>query len=1009
MSIYNLTESIVNLSNEEEAKNKLLDSNILLLNNHEYYKTIISSFIQKKESIIKKENDKLVFDLNNTNDIWNIVFIGEYIKENDLLYKSYNELLLRISDIECNLSLIKDKHKGVTTQEAHKLINEEYQIVNTELRECKTQLDNMKSVLEAFYNTDWVNLTNSNESIDSLKETEVLKQAINIIHKVRNSFEHDNPEINSNIHIKNDSFNFSIPIEYLDGFNKGRIIANNKDDVIVEKTNLIALPLLEELNCDINDIQSLFYNIDPELLSMLLKEANYNVKDLFRFSKRVLYEEGPRTKEILRAGYGIDIIEKISGVICNTHLVSIEQIIDTLNYLKKNNLLDKYILTNPFAYNNTDILDLYIKAGIEPEVINTLDIACFYNLKYANNLIVKLNRLSLSGISYTKLIDRLYYGKITNNIPYDYADKIIELKKYLIRNNIPIEVLYDDKLLKEEFFNNVDRFKKLLSTKDLMTNYFNPIFWYTIFPNDKRFNTDNWIVDYLNKYNIDYRFIGVHGESFEKFKNYLIEKELYPYKEEYEHLYIILEYLRIMELVERDGLIFKKVSIYNCIVNLLESGFTIEEIDSLSIKAIVDYKSIIYLKNYHVSFDEIKDISCYGLKKCEPALELLNYLKENDIPIDIVKPEYWDNSKNILLLLKQLPKDKISIIKDLTFNSFSNSFGIGDYYDSTNIVNCLIDNNIDILKVPYSLIEGRENSYKIVEWIKNNNYDLKLLEKLPVSAFIGFTDEIVLSMTHDQMNKIAKKENPNQVFESTKGIIETFINNGYTSDKEMPEKIFLVPTCKKENLEYLLKLVNYDFKKLDEFPVEFYTCDYELLDNMCKNYNYNLCMSLFGLDNPKIIVSLIYGNSVFSQYQKELDDNTLIDIDPMTIIHAGFNTTMYYKDNIKNESFNEESYLKQFMYDDNNQKRSSEDLKKYLLDKLRNSLAHFRFKPVLDKEGNIVNDKIYIYDTYDESSNNNFDLIIDIKDFIEITREIELGLLKKNNENVIEDNRFKVR
>jgi hypothetical protein len=97
------------------------------------------------------------------------------------------------------------------------------------------------------------------------------------------------------------------------------------------------------------------------------------------------------------------------------------------------------------------------------------------------------------------------------------------------------------------------------------------------------------------------------------------------------------------------------------------------------------------------------------------------------------------------------------------------------------------------------------------------------------------------------------------------------------------------------------------------------------------------------------------------------------------------------------------------MYDDNNQKRSSEDLKKYLLDKLRNSLAHFRFKPVLDKEGNIVNDKIYIYDTYDESSNNNFDLIIDIKDFVELTREIELGLLKKNNENVIEDNRFKVR
>ncbi|MCR5483063.1 MAG: hypothetical protein K6E99_01460, partial [Bacilli bacterium] len=110
MSLFDLTESIVNISNEEEARNKLLDSNVLLLNNQEYYKTIISSFIQKKESIIRKENNKLVFDLNNTDDIWNIVFIGEYIKENDILYKTYNKLFVKINEIECALSLIKDKH-----------------------------------------------------------------------------------------------------------------------------------------------------------------------------------------------------------------------------------------------------------------------------------------------------------------------------------------------------------------------------------------------------------------------------------------------------------------------------------------------------------------------------------------------------------------------------------------------------------------------------------------------------------------------------------------------------------------------------------------------------------------------------------------------------------------------------------------------------------------------------------------------------------------------------------
>ena len=103
MSLYSLVNSIVNSQNENEANKLLIGSNILLLNNREYYNTIISNFTQKKETIIKKENGKLVFDLNNTNDIWNIIFISEYIKENDFLYKTYNNLLLEIADIESRL------------------------------------------------------------------------------------------------------------------------------------------------------------------------------------------------------------------------------------------------------------------------------------------------------------------------------------------------------------------------------------------------------------------------------------------------------------------------------------------------------------------------------------------------------------------------------------------------------------------------------------------------------------------------------------------------------------------------------------------------------------------------------------------------------------------------------------------------------------------------------------------------------------------------------------------
>ena len=65
-----------------------------------------------------------------------------------------------------------------------------------------------------------------------------------------------------------------------------------------------------------------------------------------------------------------------------------------------------------------------------------------------------------------------------------------------------------------------------------------------------------------------------------------------------------------------------------------------------------------------------------------------------------------------------------------------------------------------------------------------------------------------------------------------------------------------------------------------------------------------------------------------------------------------------------------------------------------MLDKFRNSCAHFRFKPVKDKDGNIMENKIYLYDKYDDSTQNNFNIIVDIIDLVEIIRQIEINLSK---------------
>ncbi len=1006
MSLYSLVNSIVNSQNENEANKLLIGSNILLLNNREYYNAIISNFIQKKETIIKKENGKLVFDLNNTNDIWNIIFISEYIKENDFLYKTYNNLLLEIADIESRLSIIKNKHKTAKSKEEHASINTEYQNLNNVLQSKKNQTESMSGVLSTFYNTDWVNLINTKNKIEQLREIDILKQAVNIIHKIRNSLEHDNLDIDKVIELDNDNFKISIPIEYLDGFNKGRIIANNEDRIIVERTNSITLPLLSELDCDINSLQSIFYNIEPEFLSLLLEKYNYNVKDIYRLSRGVL-ENNQKTKELLNKGVSIEVIEKIPYIITDP-FISVQDIVKMVNYLEQENLLDKISKINPLAFRNVDILDLYLKNGIDLDIINSFDFASFVNPLYAISLLEKVNLLKENGIEFSKLIKRFSNKRDANIIDFHYAEEIVKFVNRLKENNIPIEVLYDENILKTELFKDSERFKKIIfNGSEIYAPLIRPIYWFIVSSDGKNFDTNKWIVDELVKNGIKYEEIGIYGNNFEKLKTVLIKNNLYPMNSENNKVYILLEFLRVMEELKKNGVFYENVSIFENITYLVNNGVNIQEIDSISIDAIANAKKTMYFIGQNISFEEIKKIPVSGYRNIEGTIELIKFLKENNLSFEMLNDDLWKNPINTINLLKVIPKDKMNIVKRLS------ELSINDIDKTIQIVNKLIEYNIDIDTVSSNFIEGADDSISFIKWLETKKYDMKILEKLPSYAFFRFNEMDHINTVYYSTTSLKKYENlpdnGESYLEQAEKLIECLINNGYTIDKELPKKVFSVPNVKNQNIEYLLKLVSYEYKKLDEFPEEFYTCNFEILENMCKNYNYNLCKSIFGIGNSKLISVLIYGNSVFSQYQKEKHDDLLIDIDPITIIHAGFNTSLMYKNNIN--EWNQETYLTRFISNENEQPRDNTEIKKYILDKFRNACAHFRFKPVLDNQGNIVEDKIYIYDKYDESNETNFDIILDIRDFVEITRQVEKGLLQKKDEDFIidEENRFKKR
>ena len=169
---------------------------------------------------------------------------------------------------------------------------------------------------------------------------------------------------------------------------------------------------------------------------------------------------------------------------------------------------------------------------------------------------------------------------------------------------------------------------------------------------------------------------------------------------------------------------------------------------------------------------------------------------------------------------------------------------------------------------------------------------------------------------------------------------------------------------------------------------------------MYKRYDSNLCKSIFGINNPKIIGLLIYTNSVLAEYSKKNSTNINMNIE--NVMKSAAKDTIKYKDNIMAISMDSNKYINQFLYDDESSKkiRTNEDIKQHILNKLRNATAHFRFKLVKDNDGNIIEDKIYLYDQ-DNMGNNNFNIIIDIKELLSIVRDIELEMdkIKISNRN----------
>ena len=215
------------------------------------------------------------------------MFISQYIKK---------QWKLEQEKIRQELNKLKSIYP--TTEETRKQIatlNSDVTLINTYFQKLEKSSELSKVKLLGI---DGIN--------QSALEYEIkeLKKAILVFQKIRDSFEHrnENFQIGKQININNEKnyFRVTISSDYIDGFNKGRIIVNEDDRELIEIVDSLTYPILEELDYDPKRLNSFFYNINPSVLSKLLAYCNNDIHELYKLPPEIFN----------KSEYYIDVIFK---------------------------------------------------------------------------------------------------------------------------------------------------------------------------------------------------------------------------------------------------------------------------------------------------------------------------------------------------------------------------------------------------------------------------------------------------------------------------------------------------------------------------------------------------------------------------------------------------------------------------------------------------------------------------------------------------------------------------
>ena len=231
-SLYEVVRDTVDSSSMDMSRKILFGFGEFSTNMDEYYKRIISSFVRKKDIIINQIEGKLIFNLENVNDLWSMSFISEYIK------KEIEKIELRINE---QIAELKNQYETLQQQARTERINlgKELKIIGKQKKILEKQLEEALKCKSGFFDLETFPYSIEFEQNIHIKQEllKKIKESIKSIHILRNVIEHGNIQNKNDIIINNYGIQISIPYTYIDGFNKGKIIAIDTPENLERKVS----------------------------------------------------------------------------------------------------------------------------------------------------------------------------------------------------------------------------------------------------------------------------------------------------------------------------------------------------------------------------------------------------------------------------------------------------------------------------------------------------------------------------------------------------------------------------------------------------------------------------------------------------------------------------------------------------------------------------------------------------------------------------------------------------